>query len=214
MKKRREHSKETWIVFLDLVKAFDRVPCNLLWSVLERFGFSPKIIRILKSLHRAVNVKFTVGTFTHVLKSIIGVKQGDILGPILFTIFIAAIMITWRKCYNRPVCVFRTKNDFVMTGHRPTTRGENFALEDSEYADDTSILFDSRNDLEVYTPLLIKHFEKLGMKIHVGNRKEPNKPSKTEVLFVSAPPSCYVDTKTFDNTNLQPIELGNDMFFL
>ena len=150
MKKRREHSKETWIVFLDLVKAFDRVPCNLLWSVLERFGFSPKIIRILKSLHRAVNVKFTVGTFTHVLKSIIGVKQGDILGPILFTIFIAAIMITWRKCYNRPVCVFRTKNDFVMTGHRPTTRGENFALEDSEYADNTAILFNSRNALEVY----------------------------------------------------------------
>ena len=26
IKKRREHSKETWILFLDLVKAFDRVP--------------------------------------------------------------------------------------------------------------------------------------------------------------------------------------------
>ena len=26
MKKRKEHSQETWILFLDLVKAFDRVP--------------------------------------------------------------------------------------------------------------------------------------------------------------------------------------------
>ena len=76
MKKRREHCNETWIIFLDLVKAFDRVPRDLLWIILERFGFPPKIITILKSLHKNVNVKFTVGTVTHILSSVIGVKQG------------------------------------------------------------------------------------------------------------------------------------------
>ena len=33
MKKRREHCNQTWIVFLDLVKAFDGVPPDLLWIV-------------------------------------------------------------------------------------------------------------------------------------------------------------------------------------
>ena len=128
MKKRRKHCNETWITFLDLVKAFDRVPRDLLWIILERFGFPPKIITILKSLHKNVNVKFTVGTVTHILSSIIGVKQGDILGPILFTIFIAAIMITWRKMYDRPLCIFRTKKDFILTGRRSTTKGTDFSL--------------------------------------------------------------------------------------
>ena len=81
--------------------------------VLEKFGFPPKIITILKSLHKNVNVKFTVGTVTYILSSIIGVKQGDILDPILFTIFIAAIMITWRKINDKPSCILRTKKDFI-----------------------------------------------------------------------------------------------------
>ena len=95
----------------------------LLWIVLERIGFPPKIISILKSLHKNITVKFTVGAVTHILSSIIGVKQEDILGSILFAIFLAAIMITWRKHYEKPLCIFRTKKDFILTGPRPTTKG-------------------------------------------------------------------------------------------
>ena len=81
----------------------------------------------MKSLNKNVNVKFTTGTVTHILSSIISVKQGDLLGPILFTIFIAAIMITWTKMYDRPLCIFRTKQGFILTGRRSTTRGIDFS---------------------------------------------------------------------------------------
>ena len=149
-------------------KAFDRVPRDLFWIILERFGFPPKIITTLKSLLKNVNVKFTVGAVTHILSSIIVVKQGDILGPILLTIFIAAIMITWRKLY-RPSYIFRTKKDFILTGRRSTTKRIDFSLSDSEYADDTAVLFDSGESLENFSQLSINHFENFGMEVHVGH---------------------------------------------
>ena len=105
MKKRREHCKETWILFLDLVKAFDRVPRELLWEVLSKFGVPQKLGRLLKALHAHIGVKFTVNEVTHLIECIIGVKQGDILGPILFTIYLAAVIITWRISYNRVNCI-------------------------------------------------------------------------------------------------------------
>ena len=51
------------------------------------------MIAILKSLHKNVNVNFIVGTAAHIHSSALGVKQRDKLGPILFTIFNAAITI-------------------------------------------------------------------------------------------------------------------------
>ena len=77
MKKRGEHSVETWILFLDLVKAFDRVPRDLLWLVLERFGAPQKLVSVIKSLHHNFCVNFEVDNVVHSINCTIGVKQGD-----------------------------------------------------------------------------------------------------------------------------------------
>ena len=148
LKKRREHGLESWVFFLDLVKAFDRVPRELLWMILTKFGVPKKLISLLKALHKDFKVKFTVDEITQTLNCIIGVKQGDILGPILFTFFIAAVMITWRTLCNIPACIFRSKMDVTMTGRSYRAYGEEFPVQDSEYADDTGVIFESRKDLE------------------------------------------------------------------
>ena len=49
--KRREQHQETWILFLDLVKAFDKVPRELLWRVLTKLGVPDKLVSILKAMH-------------------------------------------------------------------------------------------------------------------------------------------------------------------
>ena len=194
-------------IFLDLVKAFDRVPRSLLWKVLQKFGLPNKMISILKLLHVNFQVNFEVESVDNTMPCSIGVKQGDILGPVLFVIFIAAIMLSWRRLHNRPLCLYRTKEDFVMTGRRFNAKGTEFTMEDSEYADDTAVLFDSRPAAETYSPLLITHFRKYGMEIHVGDTRSPDKPSKTEVVFVSKSPKAYVDPITYDGVDLSPIKI-------
>ena len=76
LRKRHEHGLSTWVFFMDLVKAFDRVPRELLWKILLKFGVPEKIVHQLKCLHERVSVKFTVDGVTPELPSIIGVKQG------------------------------------------------------------------------------------------------------------------------------------------
>ena len=125
LKKRKEHCCETWLFLLDLVKAFDRVPRELLWKIMERFGYPPKLVSLLKALHERVLVRFEVEGVEKVIESLIGVKQGDLLGPILFNVYGAAVMVAWRKVREGLKnaereeervygCVYRTREDFIL----------------------------------------------------------------------------------------------------
>jgi hypothetical protein len=202
VRKRKEHGIQTWLLMLGLVKAFDKVPRELLWKVLLRHGVPPKLVRLLQNMHAMVNVKFEVDGVVVWLRSIIGVKQGDVLGPELFTFFMAAVMGTWRASSSHPLCLLRTAADFKFTGRGHTDCGTNIAISDSEYADDTAVPFLSRSDLVAHTPLLISHFRRWGLEVHVGRG---NKKSKSVVLFCSAAPPCYQDFKTFDGVDLSDV---------
>ena len=96
-----------------------------------------------------------------------------------------------------------------MTGRKTTVAGDTFALDDSEYADDTAALFVSRNALDKYSPLLVRHFAKFGLEVHVGDVRKPKKKSKTEVLFVAAPPSAYINPATCDDVDLSNVDFGD-----
>ena len=43
LRKRHEHDLESWMLFLDIVKAFDRVDRPLLWRILVVVGTPPKM---------------------------------------------------------------------------------------------------------------------------------------------------------------------------
>ena len=72
--------------------------------------------------------------------------------------------------------------------------------------DDTAVLFASRKDVKMYLPLLFDHFLSFGMEVHVVDESQPEKPSKTEILYVSGA------TPEVDPPNLDPIHFGNGKF--
>ena len=62
---------------------------------LERFGVPLKLISVLRAMHESIEGIFEVDGIKRRLCSTIGFKQGDLLGPELFTIFMAGVMETW-----------------------------------------------------------------------------------------------------------------------
>ena len=85
IKKCSEHSLESWVLFLNLVKAFDHFPRELLWMILTKFGVPKKLVDLLRALHNEFKVKFIADYIISTIACVIGVKQGDTLGPVFFT---------------------------------------------------------------------------------------------------------------------------------
>ena len=62
LKKRREHGQESWVLFVDLVKAFDSVPRDVLFTVLEKFGVPPHLLQVIKRMNADLQVTFELGS--------------------------------------------------------------------------------------------------------------------------------------------------------
>ena len=88
----------------------------------------------------------------------------------------------WKLGVPPTVTTFVAFVPLELTGHKQTDKGEESKVGDSEYADDTAFLFGSRADCECQTPLIVKHFDRWGLQVHVGTGQ--NTKSKSEVLFV------------------------------
>lgn len=46
-----EHHEKQFLIFVDLHKAYDSVPCEALWMALEKLGVPTVLIDIVKSFH-------------------------------------------------------------------------------------------------------------------------------------------------------------------
>jgi hypothetical protein len=89
----RFQKKQLYTCFVDFEKAFDTVPRDLLWQVLEGLSISGRILECLRSMYRqdqaCLHHPEEGLTLTFLYR--IGVKQGCPLSPLLFGLFIDGI---------------------------------------------------------------------------------------------------------------------------
>jgi hypothetical protein len=87
MERCREQKKDIHMVFIDLKKAYDKVPMNVMWWALQKHKVSTKYITLIKEMYDNVmtNVRTSDGD-TNDFSINIGLHQRSALSPYLFAL--------------------------------------------------------------------------------------------------------------------------------
>eukprot|EP00957_Ditylum_brightwellii_P055365 4195796-Ditylum_brightwellii.AAC.2 len=144
-------------------------------------------------------------------------RGGGLIGPILFIVYMTAMLITWKRKKDQSICLFRTKKDGILIGHHfNTARGmEEFEMNESVYPDDAAFLFNSQEEAEMKTPHIMQHYCDWEIDVHHGltaTENKKGKPSKTELLFVAKPPHSYATASTYGEADFSPIIMEDRKF--
>ncbi|KAK3527809.1 hypothetical protein QTP86_006875 [Hemibagrus guttatus] len=91
MEKYRDGQRELHCVFLDLEKAYDRVPREELWYCMRKSGVAEKYVRVVQDMYERSRtvVRCAVGQREE-FKVEVGLHQGSALSPFLFAIVMGA----------------------------------------------------------------------------------------------------------------------------
>lgn len=211
LRKRMEMGLTSYVLYVDLVKAFDTIERSGMYKILKTFGLPARLLDIIERMHKDTLVKFVYKGKSDSFESASGVKQGDPLAPVLFLFVMQFAMESLERDPEWQLlrkAQFATRYDGTLSGRdlqeatettaskarydareKATNRiildseveGDNaisaFEFVSSLYADDGAFVFTHRTDLEQGTNILVKHFRRFGMQMHIGSKE---KKSKTE----------------------------------
>ena len=93
IEKARDFQKNIYFCFIDYAKAFDFVDHHKLWKILKEMGIPDHLICLLRNLHTGLEETVRTGHGTKDWFQIgKGVRQGCILSPCLFNLYVGYIM--------------------------------------------------------------------------------------------------------------------------
>ena len=154
MEKAREHQRDLHMCFINYKKAFDCVDHERMWVILRDMRVPVHLIVLLRRLY--TNQEATVRTEFGETDNIDigkGVRQGCILSPLLFNIYAENIMREVLEEWERGISI---------GGRMVTNLG---------YADDTTLLAGTKEDLIALVGRVRRASEKAGLYLNVGKTK-------------------------------------------
>jgi len=177
----KEQNRPLYMAFIDLKKAFDSVNRDTLWEILKHFGCTPVFVDIIKLLHDGMKgTVFTSGKLTDSFPITAGVKQGCVLAPTLFSLFVAFVVMLVEKRLPEGVPITYRMDGKVFNLRRLQTKSKvsRLSLVELQYADDAAICAHSPDALQNIMDAFVDAYTRLGLALNV---------SKTEILHQPAP---------------------------
>ena len=90
-------NKRLYMAFVDLEKAFDRVPRKVIWWALRKLGVDEWIVRPVQGMYSNARSRVRVGEgYSEEFEVKVGVHQGSVLSPLLFIIVLEALSREFR----------------------------------------------------------------------------------------------------------------------
>ena len=152
MEKAKERNIPLHLNFIDFKSAFDTVWRNALWKMLLKIGVQPKYVNIIKYMYENTKCAVTIeNTLTGWFVVGVGVRQGCILSPTLFNIFLEFVM------------------DEISSLQELHLRQD--LSTDVRYADDTTLISVLLEKLQFSTQELEYACKKWGLKINASKCK-------------------------------------------
>ena len=90
--------KDLWMAFVDLEKAFDRVPRDVVWWALRSLGVDEWLVSVIKAMYVDTSTMVRIGGKVSKAFGVrVGVHQGSVLSPLLFIIVLEALSREFRE---------------------------------------------------------------------------------------------------------------------
>jgi hypothetical protein len=154
VKGRKDIGKATFCAFIDVRKAYDRVWRDGLWKRLWEAGVKGKMWRVLRALYKEVKSCVMVdGELSEWFETLVGVRQGCVLSPVLYSLFI---------------------NGFAKFLKEKSVGGVKVAEEWLRlllFADDIVLFAESEEELQEMLNLLSEYCRRWRFEINVGKSK-------------------------------------------